>query len=226
MNNHNEAVQTPAEKIATFIKANTKKIIIGSIGVVLILVLIAIFDVFSAGKEEKALLQAEKIEETYSKWVNTAEADKTAVSEELEQEIAIGLRDFKGTYAEIRAYFTNGLYLAEMEKWEDSMNAFLYVSENFSDTYLAPVALFNAASIAEQSGDSAKALELYGQLIELFDTVSPDVPETLFNIGRLNEELGNAENAIAAYQRIVDDYSSSNWTNIAKSRIISINTNS
>ena len=88
------------------------------------------------------------------------------------------------------------------------------------------MALFNAASIADQSGDTEKALALYESIMDKFDEVSTDIPETLFNIGRLNEELGNADNAVVSYQKILDDYNSSSWTNIAKSRIISINANS
>ena len=226
MNTQNESALTSAEKIATIIKNNSKKIVIGSIVVVLVLVLVGVFDFYTKGQNEKALLHAEKIEETYSKWLNSAEADKDAVVEELENIIEEGLDVFSGTYAELRASYTKGLYLAKQEKWDDSIAAFKSVSENFPENYIAPVALFNAASVADQSGDSEQALKLYESVIDKFISVSADIPEALFNIGRLNEELGNAEQALASYQRILDEYSSSNWTNIAKSRIISINTNS
>ncbi len=226
MNTHNETSLTRAEKIANILKNNSKKLIVAAIAVVAILVLIGLYDFYTKGQKEKALLHAETIEETYSKWINSAEADKESVAAELESVLEEGVSEFSGSYAELRALYTRGLYLAQAENWDESIEAFISVSEKFSDSYLAPVALFNAASIADQAGNSEQSLGLYKSVLDKFGSVSADIPETLFNIGRLNEEMGNAEDAIASYQRILDDYSSSNWTNIAKSRIIALNTNS
>ena len=226
MKDHIESVKTPAEKIAEIIRTNSKKIILFSFLVILVLIFIAVMDIVSSKKEEKALLQAEKIEEAYTQWQNSADADKQNVSENLLTLIEESQNRFEGTYAALRATYTKGLYLAEMEKWDESMEAFLSVSREFSDSYLAPVALFNAASISDQAGDKEKALSLFESINTQYATVSADIPEVLFNIGRLNEELGKADKALENYQRIIDEYSSSSWTNIAKSRIISININS
>ena len=226
MNTHSETGKTRAEKVAEILKANSKKLIALSVTLLLVLVLIGFYETISSKKAEKALLHAEQIEDVYKQWITSAEADQDTVSEELSALIAEALSDFDGSYAALRAYYTKGLLNAEEEKWDDSIAAFLAVTEQFPSSYLAPVALFNAASIADQSGDTEKALSLYESIIEKFSDSSTDIPETLFNIGRLNEELGNADNAVVSYQRILDDYNSSSWTNIAKSRIISINANS
>ena len=225
MNTHNESSLTTAEKIANILKNNSKKLVIVAIALVLILVLVGLYDFYSKGQKEKALLHAEKIEDTYNKWLNSAEADKASVASELEEVLDEGIENFSDTYASLRALYTKGLYLAQTEQWDDAIEAFITVSKDFSESYLAPVALFNAASIAEQAGNSEQSLELYESVITRFESVSADIPEALFNIGRLNEEIGNADEALAAYQQILDNYSSSNWTNIAKSRIIALNTN-
>ena len=226
MNTHSATEKTTAEKIADVIKANSKIIILLSVAVLVLLVLIGVYDTIATNRNEKALVHAESIEDVYKQWLSSAEADRDAVSEELTGLIDTALADYEGTYAAMRANFTKGLISAEEEKWEDSIESFQTVAAEFPDTYLAPVALFNAASIADQSGDTEKALAIYESVIESFSGISTDIPETLFNIARLNEELGNAEDALASYQKIVDEYNSSSWTNIAKSRIISIKANS
>ena len=226
MNTHSATEKTTAEKIADVIKANSKLLILLAAAVFVLLVLIGVYDTISSNRNEKALIHAENIEDVYRQWINSAEADRESVSEELQTLIDTALEKYDGTYAAMRANYTKGLISAEEEKWEDSILAFQKVAEEFPKTYLAPAALFNAASIADQSGDPEKALALYESVISTFSNVSTDVPETLFNIARLNEELGNADDALENYQRIIDEYSSSSWTNIAKSRIISIKANS
>ncbi len=226
MNTHSGTEKTRAEKVAEIIKANSRKLIALSAALLLVLLLVGVFETVSSKRAEKALLHAEQIEDVYKQWITSAEADRGAVSEELTALITEAISDFDGSYAALRAYYTKGLLNAEEQKWDDSIASFLAVAEKYPSSYLAPVALFNAASIADQSGDTEKALSLYESIIENFSDISADIPETLFNIGRLNEELGNADNAVVSYQKILDDYNSSSWTNIAKSRIISINTNS
>jgi tetratricopeptide (TPR) repeat protein len=223
---YTETNKTAAEKMADIIKANGKRILFFSVAVIVIIIFIGIFDAMLSRRNEKALVLAEEIEEVYNQWTTSAEADRDTVSEKLIPLLSSAFEDYSGTYAAMRAYYTKGLISAEEEKWSESIEAFEEVSNKFPETYLAPVALFNAASIADQSGDTEKALSLYEAVIDDFNETSADIPEILFNIGRLNEELGNADKALESYKEIVDNYNSSNWTNIAKSRIISINTNS
>lgn len=226
MNTHSDSEKTTAEKIGEAIKLNSKKIIVLSVLVVLALVLVGVYDSISTHRNEKALMVAEDIEDLFSQWNESAEADKTAVSKELQELITSTLSDYDGTYAALRANYTKGLLFASEENWEESIAAFLSISEDFPESYVASASLFNAASIADQSGDTEQALSLYESIVDNFTGFSADIPETLFNIGRLNEELGKADNAVESYQKIVDEYSSSSWTNIAKSRIISIKANS
>ncbi|OQY33683.1 MAG: hypothetical protein B6241_07190 [Spirochaetaceae bacterium 4572_59] len=226
MNTHSDSEKTTAEKIGELIKANSKKIIVLSVLVVLTLVLVGVYDSISTHRNDKALMVAEDIEDLFNQWNESAEADKAAVSTELQELIESTLADYDGTYAALRANYTKGLLFSSEEKWEESMAAFLAITEEFPESYIASTSLFNAASIADQSGDTEQALSFYESIVEKFTTSSADIPETLFNIGRLNEELGKADSAVKSYQKIIDEYSSSSWTNIAKSRIISINANS
>ncbi|MBI9098294.1 MAG: hypothetical protein JEY91_07435 [Spirochaetaceae bacterium] len=41
-------------------------------------------------------------------------------------------------------------------------------------------------------------------------------------MGRINETLDKKEAALESYEDLVTSYSSSNWTNLAKTRIISL----
>ena len=44
----------------------------------------------------------------------------------------------------------------------------------------------------------------------------------MFAIGRLNEKLGLMASAAEAYRELVDAYPASSWTNLARTRIITL----
>ena len=75
----------------------------------------------------------------------------------------------------------------------------------------------------EEGGDYAKAIQTYVQIVELYNDVSPEIAHVFFSLGRLNETHGTKEAAIEYYNRIVDEYPSSGWTNLAQDRIIYLN---
>ena len=210
--------------MAEYLKGHRKHLIFLSVAVLVLLAGIGGVEFFSSKKIEKATLLAEDIVDVYGQWVNSADADKASVREELDGLMENAIQDYSGSYAEMRAYYTKGLLLAGEEKWSDSADSFLAVADKFTDSYLASAALFNAASLKDQAGDVDAAMALFQRILDEFADVSSDIPEVLFNMGRLYEEKGNGAGAVESYEKIVSDYSSSSWTNIAKSRIIAINT--
>jgi tetratricopeptide (TPR) repeat protein len=172
------------------------------------------------------VLAAEVIESKLNVYLTAADEDKAVVKEELSSLIEAAGNDYKGLYAHMRALNAEAQVLAEEGDWTGAAASYIAIADNFPDSYMAPVSLLNASAMEEESGDIETALTLLERVIAEYKDLSADIPEALFNMGRLNEGLGDPVKAQEYYNRISDDYSSSSWTNLAKSRIIALNARS
>jgi TolA-binding protein len=86
------------------------------------------------------------------------------------------------------------------------------------------VALYNAATAAEERGDSLKALELYTRCAKEYEKTFPLMPRVYFAIGRIQESQKNNTEALAAYEKLVEKWPNDNWTKLARSRILMLST--
>jgi len=198
------------------------KILVG-IAILMIVVIIGAFvmDKIRIAKNEKATILAEDIIEGFSDW-KTAEDD----SEQEDAFMALideALLDFEGTFAEQRALYMRGQYYIEKEMWTEASADFYTLYDKYPESYLAVVSLFNAASTIEEAGSNEKAISYYQELVDNFKGEAPEVPDALFQLGRLSEKEGNVDQAIEYYEQLILDFSDTDWTNLAKSRIISLN---
>ena len=224
MTHHNKEDHkvTFADKLAAFITKN-KIILWGVLGLLLIsTVAFAIID--SKIKNTKTMYSdnATEIQNDFQSWYSASEEDKEAAEKTLLDNIAAVVETGKNSILMEKALFTRGQFYLHSEDWEKAFADFNKVVKISPDSYLASICLYNAASAKENSGDNAAALELLVDLVAEYEMSSPIIPETLFNIGRLNESLNNNTSAIESYEELASSYSSSNWTNLAKTRIISL----
>ena len=58
------------------------------------------------------------------------------------------------------------------------------------------------------------------KLVTEYKETAPEAAEALFNLGRLAEEKGDKAAAQGYYETLIADYGSSDWKNIAKTRIL------
>nr|WP_246433809.1 tetratricopeptide repeat protein [Spirochaeta isovalerica] len=156
-------------------------------------------NVYSASEEEKETLENAFLEKTGE----IISQDKASILVE-------------------KALFYRGQLYLQQEEWVSAADDFKKIAEISPDSYLASVSLYNGASALENNGDVEEALSLLNVISEKYRSESPILPETLFNIARLNEKLGKAEDAITVYEDLEKSYPSSSWTNLAKTRIISL----
>ncbi|MDR1972497.1 MAG: tetratricopeptide repeat protein [Treponema sp.] len=146
-------------------------------------------------------------------------ADDTEAAAALLEELSAFAPKASG-YPGARAYALIAGIRGDKKEWAEAEQAWREAAKKAGRSYLAPVALFNAAAAAEEQGKTAEAIALYGECIsESF----PSSPRAQFAIGRLEEKLGNRENALAAYQALRTNWPADTlWRNLAQSRIISL----
>ncbi len=86
--------------------------------------------------------------------------------------------------------------------------------------YTAPIAWYNAAICSEELGEIDSAIALIEKATDREDFVT--APRAMFNAGRMEEERGNYSSAKVWYNKINDKYPNDNWSNLAKSRLITL----
>ena len=188
--------------------------------VVVLMAGILVIDYLGRSKQSDSAMLAEDIQESYTAWMQ--EAPENRDDTELENLIGEALEDYSRQFAAQRALFTRGLMALENEKWEVASAAFSTLADQWTDSYLAPVSLYNAGSAREEAGDTDGAAEFWTRLVDEYAEVSPDAPEALFNLGRLAETDGDKEKALEYYGEVTSRFSESRWTDLSKSRILII----
>jgi len=188
--------------------------------VLLVMALVLVLGYMNRGKVSESAMLAEDIQAAYTAWMQ--EAPEFRDGDELAALIDQALEDYPKLFAAQRGYFTRGLMALENKEWDSASEAFVTLADNWNDSYLAPVSLFNAGSALEESGDAEGAAVLWQRLIDNYSEVAPDAPEALFNLGRLAEVRGDAEEALGFYKDVNSRFPKSRWTDLSKSRILVI----
>ena len=125
-------------------------------------------------------------------------------------------------YAGSRAYALIAGIHGDRKEWAEAEQAWREAAKKAGKSYLAPVALFNAAAAAEEQGRIPEAIVLYTECLTMSDSF-PSAPRAQFAIGRLEEKRGNREGALEAYRVLRANWPNDTmWKNLAQSRIISL----
>ena len=215
----NETVNLPG-RIAAWIQ-RYRIVLLSTAGVlVTFLIVVGIIATIQSAKSEKAEEFLLSFEKSYGNWLNAAEAEKAAAATEIEEQFALLDEEYQGTWAHQRGLFLMGDYYYQQESWLDAAESYENLAAGYPRSYLAPVALFNAAASREQEGAREEALELYRRIGTDYGS-SPLAPRALFSVARITEETDSTE-AITAYTALIERFPSSSWTKLSRSRIIQL----
>ncbi|WP_018525256.1 tetratricopeptide repeat protein [Alkalispirochaeta alkalica] len=168
-------------------------------------------------RQEQAARQAEEISESWLSWQNEQDdQSETDIREAIETLLAAHPR----SYGALRALHILMLLEWEMEQFEEAEAAGLRLAEAFPRSHLTGAALATAAAAAEEQGDPARAREILSRIARGEGSPTAEEPRALFNLGRLAEELQDYDEALEYYNRLAGDHPESNWTKLARNRII------
>jgi TolA-binding protein len=173
---------------------------------------------------ERSALWAEKAQELEEQWAGEAdEARKQTLEKELTDLLARIQSRYPRQYAAQRAYLLQAHMAYRAKDWGQAAEKYQAMAGRFPRSYLAPLALLYAGVSYEELGDGKQALASYRRVQERYRD-SYLLPRTLFSIGRLLETEGDAAGALKAYNELEDDHPDSNWTKVARNRIIVLKT--
>ncbi len=188
-------------------------VIIGGIGA------IVFFEVQSRRAEE-ALVRIEAAKEQYEQWQGADDETRSELEPELFAELEAIRERFSGTYGALRARYIEASIHYEAERYEEALFAFVQLADHYSDAHLAPRALLYAGFAAEELGQFGRAEELFRQIVESYGEESMEAPRALFGLARVYEAGERFEEAAEAYDQLLEDYTGSPWSDMARNRLI------
>jgi tetratricopeptide (TPR) repeat protein len=212
-----------SELLVDFIQKNRKSLIVVLICAVAVLAVVSGIVAYVDYSSKKAISVVEELSAEYGELAAVAdEAARDAKTAELTEKALAASTDGMGSYAKSRAFALLGTIYADKGNWAESEKAWLSSFDTAPKSYLAPVALYNAAVAAEERGDGEKAIELYAKCADGYKETFPMASRAYFAIGRLSEAKKDFDAAKKAYKTIVDTWPSDGWSKLANSRMIAI----
>ncbi|WP_407427343.1 tetratricopeptide repeat protein [Treponema sp.] len=106
------------------------------------------------------------------------------------------------------------------KNYEEARSSWLKAIAAKGKNYTTSLCYYNAAVCSEELNDNENAVSYYKSACEDEDFLLID--HALFSLGRVNEAAQKYEEAKAAYEKLNELHSSSNWAQLAKSRLIAL----
>jgi len=209
------------QKLSIAIQKNSK-ILLGLLALIVLVVLgLLIFNSIQLKSLEKYTQEIEAIQDEYAQLeLITDEDKKTESTNEVFKKLDLLIINSPKNYALQRALFIRANLNYQSKEWDKAIEDFKNVALDFPNSYLAPISLINAASAYEEFAKIDDAIETYRLVINGYAKISPEIPNIYFSIGRLCEQKNDTEAALEEYNTLVYTFPDSNWTNLARSRII------
>ncbi len=212
------------EWLTAFMSRNRRWLLLGAITAAVAIVVVVVVVEVRDRRLEESLRLVERAADRYDEWIAAEGDDRESIEAEIMGTLDEVIADYSRLYSAQRALFIRGRMHLEEERWEEAAADFRALSERFPDSHLALIALSNEAVAWEQGGNLERAFETYIDLAEEREARNPLRARALFSAGRLQEQLGDDDAARDHYDTLVSEYSDSEWTKLARNRILVLET--
>ncbi|MBQ9207702.1 MAG: tetratricopeptide repeat protein [Treponema sp.] len=217
------------ETLATSLNAKLEKskgTVFAICGIIVVaIVIIAVVATVKSKSTAKGIEQIDSIS-----YALTKDADKLPEGEEEKaSEIAnrqnkaleelASLSD-KGGIVGLRANMLIAELKFAQKNYEEARAAWLKAIAAKGKNYTTSLCYYNAAVCSEELSDNENAIAYYKSASEDEDFLLID--HALFSLGRVNEASQKYDDAKAAYEKVNELHSTSNWAQLAKSRLIAL----
>lgn len=108
----------------------------------------------------------------------------------------------------------------EQKNYSDAKQYYIEAQEKNPKAYTSAICFCNIAVCCEELGNTQEAIDYYSKA--LVEPDFPFAPHTYINLGRIYESINDYTLAISCYQKVCDEYSTDDWANIAKSKLIEL----
>ena len=216
---NNEEKVAVSQAISNFFMAHRKVLIAAVAAVFVAVIAIVIATVARQSGMEKAYQRISDLMEEWSA-LSASETPDAAAAEAIIASLEDVASSNKRNFAGARAALSAAEICFAREDWEAAKGFYEAAAGASPKYYTTGYALYNAAVCAEELGllDEASSLFERAEGCQNF----PQKARCRFNIARIQEKSFGVDAALESYRAMVDLYPSSQWTDLARSRIIAL----
>lgn len=197
--------------VTGFYNLHKKALLIACAAVVVVLLAIVIISAVVSSNAEKAMIRIVDLDDRVSAYLATEEGNQEAFNSlvaDLNAEIK------NSSYSSTKAAFLLGELYFETKDYQNAYAAYFRCYELNTSSYLAPLALVNAAAAVAETGDTDSALDLYSKVQDY--EISGVNAKAMFNSALINMSKGNNDLAKSQLETVVASYSYSEYAALAK----------
>jgi len=213
------------ERIGDLIQKNRTQLLVALAAIVLVIVVFVVVSVVREKTQSNALSKVDELNRRYEA-INKSLTGE--IDQDIPQQLELGilsseLSEFESKnsgFAAARAYSINASISMDQGNWVTAEEKWLKAAEAAPKSYLAPIAVFNAAVAAEEQGKTEQAIAHYSRAAG-FGASFPEAARAQFSVGRLEESRGNSNSAIEAYRNLLAKWpEESVWLYLAQNRLL------
>jgi len=219
------AVASPTEQVKfserfnSFLHANRKLFMALGVVAVVLVVGLGVYSMVSSATFAKSTVALEQLESDYEAWQKADESGKAALVPALAEKADALVSRYSKRYDGAKATMIKAELLVSSNDPAGAEKAYASIADTAPKSHLAPVALANAAAVAENRGDNEAALAYLTRADKAYPE-APGIGRVVLSIGRLNEGMKQYDKAMEAYNRLIASGIESDWTKLAHDRII------
>jgi tetratricopeptide (TPR) repeat protein len=208
-----------SERLNDFMHKNRKIFLAIGIGVLALVILLGVFSVVSSSIKQKSTMSLELLEADYLAWNETEDSDRASSVAAIIEKADVLIKKYGKQYAAARALMIKAEILHASKDLAGAEKNYYELAISFPKLHMAPVALSNAAAVAEDLGDADAALEYLLKADSMYPGY-PGAGRVALSIGRIYESTKKFDKAMETYTRLISAGIESDWTKIAQDRII------
>lgn len=209
------------EKLEDFLRANRTALIVTGAVIVVAIAGLAIGSAVNSSAANASTQAIEKLSNDLSAWSSEQDPNKKAAAEKtLVANLDGVVSKWPRQFAAARALSMKARIAEQNKDWAAAEQDWNKIYTGFSKSYMAPLALQNAAVAAEERGAQDKAIGYYKALLKGYAGKTVGIAHAYFSLGRLAESSKDYAGAAENYGKLVSSYPDDDWTKLAKDRII------
>jgi len=197
-------------------------IAVGAAILVVLLALIVVTEIHSSG-DRAAAIQMDQISRDGNAWNSETDATKKAdLQKKLEASLDAVIAGHGASVWAQQAWDMKATIAESAKDWAEAEKDWMESAKILPGSFIAPASLQNAAVAAEELGANDRAAAHWKAFVDQYAGKAPGIAHAWFALGRLAEDAKDYTSAIADYEKIASNWPTSDWTKLAKDRILTL----
>ena len=212
-------ITSAEKKVNGFMTRNRKPILVVAIVLVLAAIGICVYVGIMDSQRKAGIAAVDEIEYKYKNGFDALTEEEIVARQNEAMDSLSSYTDKKGVVG-VRANMLAADISFAKKDYLGSKDFWIAAAEADTKAYTSPISYYNAGVCYEESGDNQTAASYFQKAIDNDSFLME--PRALFGIARAKEASGDYAGAAESYQKMLDDFSTDEWTDLAQTRLIQL----